>query len=61
MLFADDSLTDDERAARVQVALFNNAVAAGIEPSLAEKHLTLGHANMNVMGIRRMLRRTSSA
>ena len=61
MLFADDSLNDDERAARVQVALFNNAVAAGVEPSLAEKHLTLGHANMNVMGLRRMLRRTSSA
>ena len=56
-LFDITSIDDDERTARFLKHVLRHAASVGVPAHLASKHLTLGHAAMNVMGIRRMLRR----
>lgn len=56
-LAEDESLNDEERKEAYLEALHNDALRHGASADLTTAHLTKDHAEMNLMGIQRLLRR----
>ena len=56
-LIQDESLHDDARIEEYLEALHQDAIRYGSDVELAAAHLSRGHAEMNLMGMQRLLRR----